>query len=312
KIAPEDAGIRLDVFLQSHCQDLSRTHLKKLIEERHVWLNQKETKGSRILKPGDEVRVEIPPPQPLDLTPEAKPLDVVFEDKDLLVVNKPASWVVHPGAGVKGGTLVNALLHHCRDLSGIGGKLRPGIVHRLDKGTSGLIVVAKNDRSHAVLSEMFKSREVKKKYLAFVWGKPEEKEGVIDLPLGRSMKDRKKISSRSAKVRHAKTLYRLRKTWGPISMLELEPETGRTHQLRVHLSETGHPIVGDPTYGKGLRQLSSLPESIAQSIQTYPYQLLHASELSFRHPVEGRRMCFQVPLRHEMQKLEKDLNHWSG
>jgi 23S rRNA pseudouridine1911/1915/1917 synthase len=312
KIGPEDAGTRLDIFLSRHCNDLSRTHLKRLIENHHVWLNQRKTKGSRILKTGDEIRIEIPPAQPLDLVPEARPLEVLFEDKDLIVINKPAAWVVHPGAGNRQGTLVHALLHHCKDLSEIGGKLRPGIVHRLDKGTSGLILVAKNNRSHAVLSEMFKSREIKKKYLAFIWGTPEEKNGTTDLPLGRSLKDRKKISTRATKVRKAKTIYRVLKTWGPISLLELEPVTGRTHQLRVHLTEIGHPVVGDPTYGKGLKRLASLPEPISKLVQDYPFQLLHASDLNFRHPITGKVISLKAPMRKEMQTLEEVLNQWSG
>lgn len=305
KVPPEGRGKRLDVFVHSQFPQLSRSQIKKLTTKGKVMLGGHSAKASATLKGGEELEVVIPPPEPLDLKPEAYPLEILYEDKDLLALNKPAEKVVHPGAGIVEGTLVHAILHHCTDLSGIGGKLRPGIVHRLDKGTSGVLVVAKNDRAHAVLSEQFKSREIKKTYLAFVWGSPEPAKGVIDRPLGRDLKDRKKISPRTAQARSARTSYRVLKTYGPISLVELEPETGRTHQIRVHLTEIRHPVVGDPTYGKGLQKLGQLPEQLQGLVKGFTFQLLHALRLQLQHPTTGQALDLQAPLRPEMQEFKE-------
>src|SRR5262249_10278023 len=225
---------------------------------------------------------------------------ILFEDEDLLVIDKAAEMVVHLGAGAHSGTLVNALLHHCRDLSGIGGVARPGIVHRLGKGASGLLGVAKNDRSHHQLAAQFQSRQVEKTYLAFVWGTPRDFAGTIDAPLGRSDRDRKKISSRGRRLRSAVTRYQVLKSWGACSLLELKPETGRTHQLRVHLALLGHSIVGDPSYGARRGQSSRCSLSVQKKISLLRFQLLHAWKLGFIHPKTGRKMQFEAPMREEM------------
>lgn len=305
-------GQRLDVYLQRQIPQLSRSNIKRLMEQGQVRVEGHAIKPSFPLKGGEKLKLVIPPPEPLDLVPEAIPLEILYEDRDLIVLNKPEGMVVHPGAGVKKGTLVHAVLHHCRDLSGIGGKIRPGIVHRLDKGTSGVLVIAKNDRAHAVLTERFKSREIKKTYLAFVWGKPTTSRGIIDRPLGRDPRDRKKISSRAKVGRQARTRYRLLETLGPISFLELVPETGRTHQIRVHLSEIGHPVVGDPTYGKGKRKLASLPKSLKDWVGKMNHPLLHALSLEFLHPLTEEPLKVTAPMRREMEDFYRQLEKEFG
>jgi 23S rRNA pseudouridine1911/1915/1917 synthase len=302
-------GMRVDVFAQRQFPQLSRSLVKKLIVDGWIRVGGLTIKASYALKGGERLEVNIPPPEAIEAEPEDFPLEIIYEDRDMLVINKPAEKVVHPGAGIKGGTLVSAILHHCKDLSGIGGKLRPGIVHRLDKGTSGVLLIAKNDCAHVILSEQFKMRQIKKTYLAFVWGIPRLRQGVMDKPLGRDRKDRKKISSRTAKARSARTRYRMLQNFGPISLLELEPETGRTHQIRAHLSELGHPVVGDPVYGKGLRRLAHLPKELQERIKALPFQLLHALRLQFRHPVTGMALDLTAPLRREMGDFQEALKH---
>lgn len=306
-VALEDQGKRLDQFLQQHVSDISRAQIQKLILQNQVKISDGNLKAAYLLKGGEEILLTLPPLEKLDLIPEAMPLDIVFEDKDLIVINKEAKTIVHPGAGVKTGTLVHALLHHCKDLSGIGGVERPGIVHRLDKGTSGLLVVAKNDFAHQSLATQFKDRQVKKIYHALIWGTPKQDRGEIASPLGRDPKDRKKISSRSTQARPALTEYRVTKKFSEISLVELKPKTGRTHQLRVHLSERGHPIVGDPLYGKGLSRLTNLPQPLQSLVKKINFQLLHASELSFTHPHTHESLHFKAPLREEMKKIENEL-----
>ncbi|HKX13028.1 MAG TPA: RluA family pseudouridine synthase [bacterium] len=298
---PAAAGERLDRYLAKHCPELSRSQVKTLIEKGEARVGDRPAKAAQLLKAGEEVGLRIPPPEPLKVVAENLPLDIVYQDQDLLVLDKSAEMVVHLGAGVEKGTLVNALLHHCSDLSGIGGKERPGIVHRLDKGTSGLLVVAKNDAAHRHLSAQFKDRQVEKIYYAFVWGRPKSTVGKVDLALGRSHRNRKKIATRGSRLRPAVTHYRVVESWGTVSLLELKPETGRTHQLRVHLAEIGHPIVGDPLYGSG--RSHSAPPEWRQVLATTKHQLLHAAKLSFLHPRSGRRVQFEAPLRGEMQKF---------
>lgn len=304
-VAPDRAGQRLDRYLAAECPELSRSQIKHWIEAGEITVGAKPAKPSLALRGGERVALNIPPPKVTELLPQDIPLNILYEDADLLVLDKPAELVVHIGAGVKEGTLVNALLHHCQeDLSGVGGVARPGIVHRLDKGTSGLLVVAKNDRAHQGLSSQFQARQVEKTYLAFVWGRPRDASGKIDLPLGRSERDRKKIATRGRRLRPAVTRYRILKSWPQVSLLELKPETGRTHQLRVHLAELGHPIVGDPTYGKKHLKVSHLAPELASILQTMPFQLLHAWRLSFTHPVSGKKLSFEVPMRPEMVKFQ--------
>lgn len=310
-IPTERAGERLDRYLAEQCPEISRSQLKYYIAEGDITIEGRIAKPSLTLRGGERVELKIPPPKPIDISPESIPLDVLYEDKDLLVLNKAAEMVVHLGAGVKAGTLVNALLHHCQDLSGIGGVSRPGIVHRLDKGTSGLLVVAKNDLAHQGLSAQFQSREIDKTYLAFVWGRPRDRSGKIDLPLGRSERDRKKIGIQGRHLRPAVTRFRLVKEWPALSLMELKPETGRTHQLRVHLAELGNPIVGDPTYGRKGTKIGNLPAPLADFLTNVHFQLLHAWKLSFRHPISGQTMAFEAPMRLEMQKLQEILEQTS-
>jgi len=296
-------GERLDRYLVKHCPELSRTQIQTLIDQGEVKVGNKKAKASHSLKADEVVGLRIPATRPVELLAEDLPLHIVYQDKDLLVLDKSAEMVVHHGAGVQRGTLVNALLHHCKDLSGIGGEERPGIVHRLDKGTSGLLVVAKNDATHRHLSAQFKDREVEKVYYAFVWGRPKHPFGKIDLALGRSQRHRKKIGTKGSKLRPAVTHYQLVESWGKISLLELKPETGRTHQLRVHLSEIGHPIVGDPLYGRA----RAAPEGLSQILAGMKFQLLHAGKLSFLHPKSKKRLSFESPLREEMRNFRAKL-----
>ncbi len=304
-VAPEHAGQRLDRYLAQQAIQLSRSQVKHLLEAGRITLEGRFAKASQVLKGGERITVQVPPPEPAEALPQDLPLHILYEDADLLVLDKAAEMVVHLGAGAKQGTLVNALLHHCGQLSGIGGVARPGIVHRLDKGTSGLLVVAKNDRAHQHLSAQFQARQVEKTYLAFVWGKPRDVSGKIDLPLGRSEKNRKKIATRGRRLRPAFTRYRLLRSWGLISLLELKPETGRTHQLRVHLAELGHPIVGDPTYGKKGAKASHLPPRLLAALSGMRFQLLHAWRLKFNHPGSGKSLSFEAPPRGEMAAFQK-------
>jgi len=285
-------GLRLDQFLRRELPEHSRAFLQKLIEQGDVRVNGKPSKPSHTVHTGDEVGIEIPPPRPLDARPEEIPLDVLFEDSDLIVVNKPAGLVVHPAAGNQEHTLVNALLHHCRgELAGIGGVERPGIVHRLDKGTSGCIVVAKTDFAHQALVAQFKSRGVKKIYRAVCWGKLERPSGRIETMIGRSERDRKKMSARVARGRPAVTDYRVLKQLPDFALVELHIHTGRTHQIRVHMAHIGHPVVGDATYGN------------AKSKIAVARVMLHAYKLGFTHPRTQQFVEFTAPVPEDMVKL---------
>lgn len=303
-----EVGERLDRFLTKKISSFSRSQLKHLIESKAATLNGRPAKASHLLRENEEIRLDMPAPRALQTKAQDLPLDILYEDIHLLVVNKPAEQIVHPGAGVKEGTLVNALLHHCRDLSGIGGVLRPGIVHRLDKGTSGVLVIAKNDLAHHSLSQQFHDRKVEKKYLAFVWGRLRHLQGIVDSPLGRNSGDRKKISSNSRHLREALTHYQVLKQWEEIALVELSPKTGRTHQIRVHLVELGHPILGDPVYGRGLRRMERLSAALQERVKAMPFQLLHSHSLKFTHPATGRLMSFVAPMRDEMKQMEMNLN----
>lgn len=256
-VSKEFQNYRLDQYLTLKLKDLSRSRIKHLINDGHILLNEKIAKPAVLLKEEDIIAVEILPPQEIETVAQEIPLDIVYEDDDLIVINKPAGMVTHPGAGNYKGTLVNALLAHCKNLSGIGGKIRPGIVHRLDKDTSGLMVVAKNDFSHQSLSKQFKDRTFIKKYQVLVHGIVKEDEGTIDLPIGRSLRDRKKMAVfkitnykvQSTKLRNAITHFRVLKRYKDKTLLDIKLETGRTHQIRVHLVHIHHPIVGDRIYG---------------------------------------------------------------
>jgi 23S rRNA pseudouridine1911/1915/1917 synthase len=286
-VKESDAGKRLDHHLSSSGLNLSRSRLQKLIKDERIKVNDSPCRASHKLETGDRISVVVPPPAELDVRPEDIPLDIVFEDDDLIVVNKPAGIVVHPAEGNYSGTLVNALLFHCKNLSGIGGVLRPGIVHRLDKNTSGLIVVAKSDRAHQSLSDQMKDRSVLKKYIALVRGGVKFDTGVIDARIGRNPAYRKKmavIKNQDRKSKEAVSHYRVLERFKGHSLLEIEIKTGRTHQIRVHLSHLGHPVVGDATYGKGRNEFD------------IRRQLLHAKVLGFTHPVTGEHVEFEADL----------------
>jgi 23S rRNA pseudouridine1911/1915/1917 synthase len=280
-VADDAAGKRLDVFVAERCDGLSRSQARRLIEEGLITVNGLATKPACALRPDDAVDVCIPPPQPPDVTPEAIPLRIIFEDSDLLVVDKPAGMTVHPSPGHAHHTLVNALLAHCSDLAGVGGVLRPGIVHRLDKDTSGLLLVAKNDRAHADLSRQLKERLVEKRYLALVTGRLEPAEGVIEGAIGRDPRNRKRMAIVEG-GRPSRTAYHVREYLDGLTLVEIAPSTGRTHQIRVHLADVGHPVVGDALYGRK----SSLVGR----------QFLHAYHIAFRHPADGRSVSFESPL----------------
>jgi 23S rRNA pseudouridine1911/1915/1917 synthase len=266
-----------------------------LIEDGHVLVNTRAAKPSYQVRDGDEVEVRVPPPETPSVEPEVIPLDVVYEDEDLLVVNKPAGVTVHPAPGHAQHTLVNALLAHCRDLSGIGGVLRPGIVHRLDKDTSGLLLVAKNDRAHAELSRQLKERTVEKRYLALVRGKIEQPEGRIEGNIGRDPRNRKRMAIVEG-GRQARTAYKVREYVDGMTLVEVAPSTGRTHQIRVHFAAAGHPIVGDELYGRASELVGR--------------QFLHAYRLAFRHPQDGRCIELEAPLPPDlMEALRRARGH---
>ncbi|MBI5492681.1 MAG: RluA family pseudouridine synthase [Deltaproteobacteria bacterium] len=299
-----DAARRLDVFVAERVPDITRSRAQALIKAGRVKVNGKGVKAGQKLKVGERVEVEIPLKAPLGVEPEDIPVEVIYEDKDVIVVNKPAGLAVHPGAGRASGTLVNAVLAHTKDISSIGGPLRPGVVHRLDKDTTGVLVMAKNDPSHISLAKQFKDHTSTRKYVALVWGALKEDEGTIDYALGRDTVHRKKISIRARSKRKAVTHYRVLKRYPRNTLIELTLETGRTHQIRVHLAAVNHPVVGDQTYGR--RALPSvLPKHIVDGFKQIKRQCLHAIMLGFTHPATGAYMEFSAPMPPDMEGLIK-------
>ena len=296
------AGERLDRWLAGAIPDLSRARLQAIITRGGVLVDGRVARPSLRLKSGQAISVRLPAPQPAVPLPEDIPLAVIYEDRHLLVVDKPAGLIVHPGAGRATGTLVNALLHRVRDLSGIGGVVRPGIVHRLDRGTSGLLVVAKDDASHLALSRQFSGRTVDKEYLAVVLGVPRAVEGTIDVPIGRDPVHRKRMSVRAPRGRAARSTYRLVEAFDGAALLRVRIATGRTHQIRVHLAALGHPVAGDPTYG-GRRRPASRRSEARAALETLARPALHAARLAFTHPATGERMSFESPLPADLQEL---------
>src|SRR5438309_7985100 len=301
---PEDSdGTRLDVFLTSVLSGQSRSQIQRLIKEGNVRVAGREAKANQPVKIGQEIAVDVPAPVEAAPQPEALPLPILYQDKDLAVVDKPAGMVVHPAAGHSGGTLVNALLHHVDDLSGIGGEKRPGIVHRLDRGTSGLMVVAKHDKAHEELARQFHDREVEKEYVALVWGEvmPGRR---IDAPIGRDHVDRKKMSAKSRRSREAVTRIVRTEAFGrALTLAHVAIHTGRTHQIRVHLSAIGHPVVGDSLYG-GVRR--HVPGDL-RAVTHLSRPFLHAARLAFTHPSDGRRMEFESPLPEDLERVLDEL-----
>lgn len=305
---PADKDQRVDVYLTKKLASLSRSQINRLIREGRVKVNGKTAKASHKIDLHDSISIEIPPPRPLGIQPEKVPFTVLYEDEDILVLSKPPGIVVHPAAGHNSGTLVHGLLNHCSDLSGIGGVLRPGIVHRLDKDTSGLMVVAKNDRAHQELARQFKAGEVYKKYVALVYGDFREKSGIIQAPIGRHPTQRKKMSVRSASGREAITIWQVIQSFNGLTFLELTLKTGRTHQIRVHLSSMQHPVVGDPVYGGKQKRADICNINVRNIIKSVSRQLLHARELGFVHPRTGRFMKFHSPMPPDMQEIIEALS----
>ncbi|MBI5420257.1 MAG: RluA family pseudouridine synthase [Deltaproteobacteria bacterium] len=293
-VPPGKVGERLDRFLSAAIPDLSRSRIQRLIEEGNVRLGDGAARASVRLKGNEVVTVSVPPPRPLDLVPEDRPLAVLFQDAHLLVVEKPAGMVVHPAPGHPEGTLVHVLLSRADRLSGIGGVARPGIVHRLDRDTSGILVVAKTDQAHAALSARFSShREVERAYHGIVWGRPQRASGTVVSQVGRHPVHRKKMAVLPKGGRRAVTHYRLIESFGPFSIVEFRLETGRTHQVRVHCASLSCPIVGDDVYGRPRKV--ALGKGRSARTVTVPRFLLHAFRLAFAHPVTGERMEFTVP-----------------
>ena len=283
-VSQEEKGKRLDTYIPSVDTDITRTSAQRLIEDGNILVNGKNAKVSYKIQENDKISVEIPKPKQIELKAQNIPIEIIYEDSDIIVVNKPKGMVVHPANGNPDGTLVNAIMAICKDsLSGIGGEIRPGIVHRIDKDTSGLLIVAKNDNAHVKMSEQIKNHEVKKTYIALVRGVFKENEATIDMPIGRSPSDRKKMAvNKNGKnaITHIKVLKRFDK----YTLLRVNIETGRTHQIRVHLSHIGYPIVGDYTYSNGKNEFDVIG------------QCLHAQKLEFKHPITQKDMCLEAEL----------------
>nr|CRH05870.1 Ribosomal large subunit pseudouridine synthase D [Candidatus Magnetococcus massalia] len=312
---PSDlAGQRLDKALPTLQPDLSRAILQRLIKEAQLCMDGVPvTQPSRKLRGGEEITLTLPAPESSEVLPEEIPLAICYEDDHLIVINKPAGMVVHPGAGVNRGTLVNALLHHCGSvdnphagLSGIGGVLRPGIVHRLDKDTSGIMVCAKHDQAHSHLSSQFEQRTTSRRYLAICRGTPQPAKGHIDAPIGRHPTARTKMAVVRG-GRHAVTHYTLLERLGDYALIRCRLETGRTHQIRVHMAHLKHPLVGDPVYGRSARAPQHWPEEAKQLLHSFKRQALHAHTLAFDHPITGERLTFKEPPPDDFTQLYKTL-----
>ncbi len=291
EVGPGDRGKRLDVFLAGAAADYTRSHIQRLIAAGLARVNGAIVRAGYKVKEGDSVSLEIPEPVQAEARAEKIPLDIYYEDSDVIVLNKPRGMVVHPAAGNYSGTVVNALLHHCRDLSGINGVLRPGIVHRLDKDTSGLLMVAKNDAAHISLARQLKDHRISRIYLALAHGRIREEAGVIEAPIGRDPRNRQKMAVVHKNARHAVTNYHVQNRFAGYTYLRLQLKTGRTHQIRVHLAFIGHPVVGDPKYGP------------ARPHFNLTGQFLHAAVIGFRHPRTDAYMEFAAPLPDELAAI---------
>ncbi len=316
EIPPDREGERLDRLLAAACPAFSRSRLQQLIVARQVRVNGREVRPSYRVSAGEQVKISLPPPEPVSIDPEAVPLDIFFEDEHLLVVNKPAGMSAHPAGRVQSGTLVNALLGHCNRLSGINGVLRPGIVHRLDKETSGLLVVAKDDAAHRGLSRQLEERRVMRRYLALIWGRPSGATGRVEAPIGRHTKDRKRMAVRQGGGRDAATRFEVIATYDFLSLLSVRLETGRTHQIRVHMAHTGHPVFADTVYSGGQSWVSGIaPQFRGQAralLQAAGRQMLHAEALGFVHPVTGEEHRFEAGPPEDMRGVLRRLEEEGG
>jgi 23S rRNA pseudouridine1911/1915/1917 synthase len=300
-IGKSDAGERLDIYLSQNANSFSRSQIKRVITEGNVRVNNRKVKSGYRLKDGDVIFFTKDEPKSYDVTPENIPLTIIYEDASIIVLDKPSGMVVHPAAGNYRGTIVNALLFHCKDLSGVGGVLRPGIVHRLDKQTSGLLIVAKSDSAHRGLSKQFKKHMVKKVYKALVHGNVTDESGLIELPVGRHPTDRKKMSTKSKRGKMAITRWKVIERYDVATLLDVEIETGRTHQIRVHLNTLGFPVIGDAVYGNSKKRTSEIKSDVLRSIvKRIKRQALHASRLGFNHPFDDRYLEFSSPLPDDM------------
>jgi 23S rRNA pseudouridine1911/1915/1917 synthase len=313
EVSPEEAGHRLDVLIAARLPELSRSRAAQLLGAGHVRVNGRVARKSLRPAAGDVVEVALPPPEPAGLVPEAMALRVAYEDEDLLVVDKPAGLVVHPAPGHRQGTLVHGLLHHVPDLAGVGGVLRPGIVHRLDKDTSGLMVVAKHDAAHRGLSAALKRREIRRIYLCAAWGHLPAERLTVEAPIGRAQAERRRMAV-VPDGRPATTHFRVLERWRAAELLQAELETGRTHQIRVHLAHRGHPVVGDRTYGGGAeRGISGPDRSWAVALaRRAPRQLLHARVLQFAHPRDGREVRLESALPEDLAAVIEWARRTSG
>jgi 23S rRNA pseudouridine1911/1915/1917 synthase len=308
RIPIELSGKRADVAFSHLLSGLTRSQIRKLIDERLILVEGKPLKPSKKLSGGEMVSVTLPPPEPLEAEPQDIPVTILYEDDDIVVVDKPAGMTVHPGAGVPDGTLVNALLYRCKGLSGIGGKIRPGIVHRLDKDTSGVMVVAKNDFAHQALINQFKSRKVKKKYLALVVGDIKGESGSFSSHIGRHPINRIKMSTKAKTGKEALTLWKVIKRYRDATLVEAEPKTGRTHQIRVHFAENRYPLLGDRIYGPR-KHKSEFLETASKALGR---QALHASTIGFTHPRTDEYMEFHAPLPDDMKKAINILERYTN
>ena len=296
EVSPEDAGVRVDKYLAEQLPDITRSYLQKLLKDGSVEMNGKPVKASAKTVAGAVITLTIPEPEEPEILPEDIPLDILYEDSDVILINKPKGMVVHPAAGHYTGTLVNALMYHCKgDLSGINGVLRPGIVHRIDKDTTGVLIVCKNDKAHNALAEQLKEHSITRKYRAIVCGNLKEDEGTVDAPLGRHPQDRKKMAIVRTGGKRAVTHYRVLERFGNYTYIECQLETGRTHQIRVHMASLGHPLLGDEVYGR------------AKSPFKLEGQTLHAMVLGFIHPTTGAYLEFEAPLPEYFEKLLEKL-----
>ena len=295
-VKDDEVGKRIDSYISNKDNEISRVAVQRLIKNDKILVNGKSTKASYKVQENDNIKVEEEKPKEISLKPQDIPVEIIYEDKDIIVVNKPKGMVVHPANGNPDGTLVNSLMSICKDsLSGIGGEIRPGIVHRLDKDTSGVIVVAKNDKAHINLSEQIKNHEVEKTYIALVKGVVKANEATIDMPIGRSTKDRKKMAVTKT-GKNAITHFKVIKRFHNYTLLEVKIETGRTHQIRVHLSQIGYPIVGDTTYSNGKNEWG------------IKGQCLHAKSLKFKHPITGKEMFLEAKMPEYFEEVINELD----